>query len=162
MQYNYILTCVTVRSHYPERASAIDFKDTAYQRFGHSDVAFDLFIETLFLHLITLLSSFSNLSLYVKSITNSVYLAFVLMIDRQYFEMFFITNRQNYISMTKSRSQGVFELWGRCSLRVMTPGSYSWTPQGHSSVNSQFHINFNVWLEVKTATSSILVNHKCW
>ena len=46
------------RSHYPEKASALDFKTL---RFGDSDVVFDLFIETIFLHLITLLSSFLKL-----------------------------------------------------------------------------------------------------
>ena len=49
------------RSHYQEKASALGFKDTATLRFGHSDVVFDLFIETRFLHLITLLSNFSQL-----------------------------------------------------------------------------------------------------
>ena len=49
------------RSHYPERASALDFKDTSAPRFGHSDVVFDLFLETRFLHLIALLSIFVNL-----------------------------------------------------------------------------------------------------
>ena len=37
-----------VRSHYPETASALDFKDAATPRFGPSDVAFDLFTETRF------------------------------------------------------------------------------------------------------------------
>ena len=35
-----------VRSHHTERASVLDFKDIATPRFGHSDVALDLFIET--------------------------------------------------------------------------------------------------------------------
>ena len=42
-------------------AKALDFKDTTTQKFGHSDVGhvvFDLFTETRFLHLITLLSNF--------------------------------------------------------------------------------------------------------
>ena len=49
------------RSHYSERASALDFKDTSAPRFGHSDVVFDLFLETCFLHLIVLLSNFCKL-----------------------------------------------------------------------------------------------------
>ena len=43
------------RSHYPERASALDFKDISAPRFGHSNVVFDLFLETCFLHLIALI-----------------------------------------------------------------------------------------------------------
>ena len=35
-------------SHYPERASVLHFKDAAALRFDHSDVVFDLFIETFF------------------------------------------------------------------------------------------------------------------
>ena len=42
-----------------QRAAASDFKDAAKLRFGHSVEAFDLFIETSFLHIITLLSKFS-------------------------------------------------------------------------------------------------------
>ena len=34
--------------HYPVRASALDFKDAVNSRFDHSNVVFDLFIETLF------------------------------------------------------------------------------------------------------------------
>ena len=49
------------RSHYPERASALDFKDTSAPRFGHSEVVFYLFLETRFLHLIALLSNFCKL-----------------------------------------------------------------------------------------------------
>ena len=76
---------MVVRSHYPERASALDFKDTSAPRFGHSDVVFDLFLETRFLHLIALLSNFCKLFLlfryhftnmvwlHVKNTTNSVY-----------------------------------------------------------------------------------------
>ena len=45
----------TNRSHYPERVSALDFKDAATLRLGHSDVVFDLFIETRFLHFINFL-----------------------------------------------------------------------------------------------------------
>ena len=41
---------VLTRSHYPKRESASDFKDADILRF-HSDVVFDLFIETRFLHL---------------------------------------------------------------------------------------------------------------
>ena len=57
-------TCVKqlaiMRSHYPDRASALEYKDAAASRFSHSDVVFDLFIETcFFFHLITLLSNFS-------------------------------------------------------------------------------------------------------
>ena len=37
-----------IRSHYPERASALDFKYDAAPRFSHGDVVFDLFIETRF------------------------------------------------------------------------------------------------------------------
>ena len=37
-----------LRSHYPEKASASDFKDTAALQFRHSDVGFDLFIENRF------------------------------------------------------------------------------------------------------------------
>ena len=45
-----------------EIAFASDFKDTAAPRFGHSDVVFDLFIETRFFsHLIALLSNFPKL-----------------------------------------------------------------------------------------------------
>ena len=38
------------RSHYSERASALDFKDATTLRFGYSDVVFDLLIETRFSH----------------------------------------------------------------------------------------------------------------
>ena len=44
----------------PERACGLDFKDAA-PRLGHSNVVFDLFIETCFLHLIIPLSNFSEL-----------------------------------------------------------------------------------------------------
>ena len=44
-----------IRSHYKERASALDFKDAATLRFGHSNIVFDLLLETSFSHLITLL-----------------------------------------------------------------------------------------------------------
>ena len=47
---------------YPERVSALDFKDTATPRSGHTEV-FDLFIETRISHLITLLLNFSKLFL---------------------------------------------------------------------------------------------------
>ena len=40
------ISMIVVRSHYPDRASALGFKDTATPRFGHSDVVFYLFIET--------------------------------------------------------------------------------------------------------------------
>ena len=33
-------------NHYWEKAPALDFKDTTAPRFDHSDVVFDLFIET--------------------------------------------------------------------------------------------------------------------
>ena len=49
------------RSHYPERASSLDFKDADTPRFGQSNIVLDLFIETHFSHLITLLSNFSKL-----------------------------------------------------------------------------------------------------
>ena len=51
-------------SHYRERSSASDIKYAAATRFGHSDAVFDLFIETQFLHLIALLSNFSEHFLY--------------------------------------------------------------------------------------------------
>ena len=54
-----MVTMVGMRSHYQERVSASDFKDTAAPRFGHSDVVFDLLIETRCFHLIALLSNFS-------------------------------------------------------------------------------------------------------
>ena len=38
------------RSYYRKRASALNFKDAATPRFDHSDVVFDLFIETRFVH----------------------------------------------------------------------------------------------------------------
>ena len=47
MIINFIKTGVT-SSHYPERASALDFKDATTPRFGHSDVVFNLVIETNF------------------------------------------------------------------------------------------------------------------
>ena len=47
--------------HYLEIASALDFKNAATRRFGHSDVVCDLFIETSFSHLISLLFNFSKL-----------------------------------------------------------------------------------------------------
>ena len=47
------------RSHYPERASALDFKDAAVPRIGHSDAVFDLFRETFVFNRI--LSNFSKL-----------------------------------------------------------------------------------------------------
>ena len=50
-----------LRSRYPERASALDFKDCATPRSGHNDVVFDLLVETGVLHLIVLLSNFSKL-----------------------------------------------------------------------------------------------------
>ena len=37
-----------IRSHNPEKASALDFKSAVALRFGHSDVVFNLFIETQF------------------------------------------------------------------------------------------------------------------
>ena len=49
-----------IRSHNSERASALDFKDTAISKCSHSTVAFDLFINT-FLNLITLFSNFWKL-----------------------------------------------------------------------------------------------------
>ena len=51
----------TIRSNHLERASDLDFKDSAAPKFGHSFAVFDLFIETHFLHLIALLSNFSKL-----------------------------------------------------------------------------------------------------
>ena len=39
-------------------ASALDFKDAATLRFGHSNIVFDLLLETSFSHLITLLFNF--------------------------------------------------------------------------------------------------------
>ena len=47
---------ITRRDH-----SALDFKDTSAPIFGHSDVVFDIFLETRFLHLIALLSNFCKL-----------------------------------------------------------------------------------------------------
>ena len=38
-----VLSSAFARSYYPERASALDFKDST-QRFGHKDVIFDLLI----------------------------------------------------------------------------------------------------------------------
>ena len=38
----------SIRSHYPERASALDYKGAAILRFCHRDVIFDLFIEIRF------------------------------------------------------------------------------------------------------------------
>ena len=35
-------------SHYLKRSSTLNFEDAATSRFGHSDVVFNLFIETLF------------------------------------------------------------------------------------------------------------------
>ena len=49
------------RSHYSEKASAFNFKDTTAPRFGHNDVVFDLVVETHFWRLIVLLSNFSKL-----------------------------------------------------------------------------------------------------
>ena len=63
-KYFFTLTAQSLhclRSHYPERASALDFKHAATLRFCHSNVVFDLFIGTRILHLIALLSSFQNL-----------------------------------------------------------------------------------------------------
>ena len=42
----------------PGSASAVDFKYVAIPRFSHSDVVFDLFIETRFAYLITLFKTF--------------------------------------------------------------------------------------------------------
>ena len=36
------------QDHYPGRASVLNFKDAVTPRFGHSNVVFDLFIETPF------------------------------------------------------------------------------------------------------------------
>ena len=47
-----------IRSHYKERASALDFKDAATLRFGLSNIVYDLLLETRFSHLITLLFKF--------------------------------------------------------------------------------------------------------
>ena len=46
------LELTDVGSHYPERASALHFKDAATPKVGHmiADVVFNLFIETRFLH----------------------------------------------------------------------------------------------------------------
>ena len=57
----------TSRSHYPEKESALYFKDAVAQRFGHSDVVFYLLKETHFLHLIALLSKFSNFLVFLVS-----------------------------------------------------------------------------------------------
>ena len=45
-----------IRSHYKERA--LDIKDAAILRFGHSNIVFDLLLETSFSHLITPLFNF--------------------------------------------------------------------------------------------------------
>ena len=47
-------------SHFPEKASALDFRYAFSPQFGHSGVVFDLFIETRFLHLILCYPIFQN------------------------------------------------------------------------------------------------------
>ena len=94
---NFIRNCqihmYSLESHYSERASALDFKDAATPRLGHGDVVFDLFIEARFSHLIALLFNFFKchwtkiICLHIKSTTNSVCQAFLLMIDKRYLFM---------------------------------------------------------------------------
>ena len=48
--------CYNQESSYLERSSTLDFKDAATPRFDHSNVVFDLFMETRFSHLIASLS----------------------------------------------------------------------------------------------------------
>ena len=45
-KYVYTDRKIVTRSHYPETASALDFKDVTAPRFGHSDVVFCLFLRT--------------------------------------------------------------------------------------------------------------------
>ena len=52
--------------HYPEKASPLDFKDTDIPRFGDSDVVFDLFIGTRFLHSIALISNLYTVDPFTK------------------------------------------------------------------------------------------------
>ena len=52
----FVFTCVHLcptMSHYPERTSASDFKDSATLRLVHSHVDFDQFIETRLLYLVS-------------------------------------------------------------------------------------------------------------
>ena len=110
------------RSHYSERASALDFKDTSAARFGHSDVVFDLFLETCFLHLIALLSNFCKLFwlfryhftnmawLHVKNTTNPFIKHFCWWLKGDMFWCLLQKIHKNYITMTKSWSGGVFEV----------------------------------------------------
>ena len=114
-QKTFSFTNKAIRSHYPKRASVLEFKDPATPRFGHSGVVFDLFTETCLLHLISLLSNLSNLSylfrhqwakiiwLYVLSTTNSVHKAFLLMIDRRYLLVFVTKHRQKTTSLRMGR-----------------------------------------------------------
>ena len=78
--------------HFPERTSASDFKDIAFPMFCYSNVVFGLFIATRFWHEITFLPNLAKLFLVSlneniltlhKNTTNSVYLALLLMMDRQ-------------------------------------------------------------------------------
>ena len=120
------------RSHYPERASTLDIKDAAAQKFAHSDVVFYLFIDTCFCafnHPLT--QPFKTfLTFYVsldqndltsyKNATNSVYQAFLLLIERRHVLMFVTKMRQRKLHRYDRIVGGVFEVWSRCSLLLMT------------------------------------------
>ena len=49
-----------IRIHYPERVSALDFKDATAQKFDHSDVVLSIHRINLLLKFITLLSNFAK------------------------------------------------------------------------------------------------------
>ena len=89
---------------YPERASVLDFKDATIPRFGHSNVVFDLFIETRFSHLITLLFNFSYCMSKVPQIPLIKH--FLLMMMR-YRVMFVTKNRQKTTSLWPNRETAV-------------------------------------------------------
>ena len=65
-----------IRSHYPDKASGLNFKNTAASQFGHGDIIFYLFTETGFALNHPLIKAFSFLST-----THSVCLEFLLMSD---------------------------------------------------------------------------------
>ena len=117
IQFWFLLSCLS-RSHCPERASALDFKNAVTLRFGHSDVVFDLFIETCLSHLVALWSNFSKLFqifryywtkndlILCQKYHEFPLLSILLMINSRYLSMFVTKNRQKTISLWPNRGAG--------------------------------------------------------
>ena len=62
-----LLGFVFSKNHYSERASTLDFKGAAATGFARSDIVFNLFMKTQFLHFIALLSIFSKRFYFFRS-----------------------------------------------------------------------------------------------